>query len=76
MFESDGSLLVGKYRLPFYPREFSPSRLLNGESLPYIGNQSLYLRIALPLDPVLDNASTIFVENEYLMPEMHLHRSG
>ena len=76
LFDFDGQLMTGKFKLPFYPQDFSPSRLLNEESLPYIGNQALYVRICLPLDPVLDNNSLILIENEYHVPEIHLHKAS
>lgn len=75
LFDDSSKLLVGRFRLPFYNKMFPP-HLLFEQALPYIGNYMLYLRVCLAGDPILDNSDKILIENEYHMPELHVHTTA
>ncbi|EGR32231.1 hypothetical protein IMG5_091790, partial [Ichthyophthirius multifiliis] len=73
IFDYNGQLLPGKYRLPFYSKEYDPN-LLFQDGLPYLSNSALFIRVCLPLDPYLDVDSAVLLQNEYKIPPCHLRQ--
>lgn len=70
LFDKNGNLSVGRFKLPFYSRKLDPHDL-EKRGLPIIKESSLFIRICCPNDPALDNETLIFKEKEYNFPLFH-----
>lgn len=70
LFDVYSQLKGGKWRLPFYSKN-DDYNLLFTEGLPAHTTAALFMRISQPLDPFLDMDNQIFVEEDYVVPELH-----
>ncbi|KAL4494611.1 hypothetical protein ABPG72_004513 [Tetrahymena utriculariae] len=70
IFDYNGNIIPGKFRLPFYSKVFQPNQIF-GEGLPYMSNSALFIRVCLPMDPYFDVDSTILLQNEYRVQDLH-----
>ncbi|EAS03666.2 hypothetical protein TTHERM_00473280 (macronuclear) [Tetrahymena thermophila SB210] len=70
IFDYNGNISPGKFRLPFYSKVFQPNEIFN-EGLPYMSNSALFIRVCLPMDPYFDVDSTILLQNEYRVQDLH-----
>ncbi|CAD8159844.1 unnamed protein product [Paramecium pentaurelia] len=75
LFQDEGKLLIGRFRIPFYSQKLNPNFLFT-QALPYVNNTLVYGRICLPGDPILDSNDIIVIESEYDMPDMHIHTTA
>ena len=66
LFDYTGTLIPGKYKVPFYSKNLKPI-LLFEEGLPYLSNSFCFFRICLPLDPYIDVDTNILLENDYVI---------
>ncbi len=71
LFDYTGTLIPGKFKIPFYSKDLKPT-LLFEERLPYLSNTFCFFRICLPLDPYIDFDTNILLDNNYLIPPLHL----
>ena len=75
LFNDENMLIVGKFRIPLYNKAINPN-LIFKQPLPYVNSTLIYGRICLPFDPILDSTDVIIIENEYNMPDMHVHTTA